>query len=87
MDYLEPILRSQAISCYRLHPEYAPELEVYVASTPSSRRILNRPEVTGVEFTRELKNAVTETLRHFPERDYFRSLDPSTISVVHFLRS
>ena len=87
MDYLEPILRNKAISYYRLHPEYAPELDVYVVSTPSSRRILNHPEVAGVEFTRELKNATTETLRYFPGKDYFLSLNPSTISVVHFLRS
>jgi hypothetical protein len=87
MDYLEPILRNQAISCYRLHPEYAPELDIYVVSTPSSRRILNHPELVGVEFTRELKNAVAETLRYFPDRDYYLSLHPATLSVVHFLRS
>lgn len=87
IDFLEPLLKNKQIAYYRLHGQYPDQIESYVFSTKHSRKILNVPEVLGCEFTRELKKAITLALRFFPSKEAIRSLDPQTISVIHFLRS
>lgn len=87
MDFLELLLKNKQIAYYRLHGEYPDEIETYIFSTQPSRKILNVPEVLGCEFTRELRNSITRSLKFFPETGLIRNLDPRSISVIHFLRS
>ncbi len=87
MDYLEEVLKNKQISYYRLHGQYPDEIESYVFSTAPSRRILNSPEIYGCEFTAELRKAITLALKYFPQPNAISGLDPTSISVIHFLRS
>jgi len=87
MDRLEPVLADDRISCYRLLGDYTGKIRTYVATTPFSRELLNRPEVYGCRFTNALRRAVTLVLKHFPEPEAVSGLEPEKISVVHFLRS
>ncbi|MDP8237200.1 MAG: hypothetical protein P9M08_12520 [Candidatus Erginobacter occultus] len=87
MDRLEPILSNNRISFYRLLGDYTGKIQSFVASTPFSRNILNRPEVCGCRFTNALRRAITLALKHFPVKDAIAGLPPEKISVVHFLRS
>jgi hypothetical protein len=87
MSFLVPVFKNEEISYYKLHHKEVPELELYCVSTPSTRKILNHPEVVGVEFTRALKKAVTSALKFLPVKESLARLAPETISVIHFLRS
>ncbi len=87
MDRLKLILKNQQIAYYRLLEDYPGELQTYVLTTPYSRDLLNRPEIFGCEFTDSLRKTMTLAIRHFPDPEAIRSLDPQSISVIHFLRS
>jgi len=87
MNALSRIVESPDLSLYRLDSTHSPELEIYCASTPSSRALLNTPETVGVEFTRRLQEAVEGILGQFPNPEERRRFCPEESGVVHFLRS
>jgi hypothetical protein len=86
MEYLKVIRRIKNASVYELKGEYGDSLQRYVVSTPETRAICNRPEITGVRFTELLERALTFVLKSFPPARTIRKLDPLSIGVVHFLR-
>ncbi|MDP8213613.1 MAG: hypothetical protein RAO92_05060 [Candidatus Euphemobacter frigidus] len=87
MDFLKPCLKNQQITYYRLFEDYPEQIQSYILSTSCSRDLLNRPEIFGCEFTRSMRKIITLALEYFPEREAIRSLEPTSISVIHFLRS
>lgn len=86
MEYLKLARKSRAAAVYELKGEYGDSLVRYVASTPESREICNRPEITGVRYTELLESAITSVLKQVPLASSLRRLDPRTVGVVHFLR-
>jgi hypothetical protein len=86
MEYIRRVRKGTHAAIYELEGEYGDGLIRYIASTPESREICNRPEITGVRYTDLLESAITAVLTHFPLASAIRSLDPRTIGVVHFLR-
>ncbi|MCX6357902.1 MAG: hypothetical protein NT045_08545 [Candidatus Aureabacteria bacterium] len=86
MEYLALARRNRHAAIYELKGEYGDSLTRYIASTPESREICNRPEITGVRYTDMLESAVTAVLTRFPPAASIRILDPRSIGVVHFLR-
>ncbi len=87
MDRLQPLFSNPQISYYRLLADSDEKVKTFIASTPFSRRLLNRPEVFGCRFTNALRQTLTLALKHFPEKEAIAGLKPEKISVVHFLRS
>jgi len=87
MNALSHILSEPDLSLYRLESTWAPDLLTFCASTPLTRRILNRPEIAGVEFTRNLQEAVTTILRNFPDPVERNRMREEGTGVVNFLRS
>ena len=86
MEYLKLIKKNREASIYELSGEHGDHLTRYIVSTPESRAICNRPEITGVRYTDMLEEAVISVLTHFPPARAIRALDPSSIGVIHFLR-
>ena len=86
MEYLKLVRKSREAAIYELRGEYGDSLTRYIASTPESRSICNRPEITGVRYTDLLESAITSVLIHFPFSSALRKLDQRTVGVVHFLR-
>ena len=87
MDYLEQIGTDTGSAYYRLHGLYPDEIESYIFSSPSSRQIMNHPEIFGCRYTDLMEETMTRALKDFPGRESIGKLDPKTISVIHFLRS
>ena len=86
MEYLALARKNRHAAIYELKGEYGDSLTRYIASTPESREICNRPEVTGVRYTDLLESAVTSVLTHLPIAPSLRRLDPHTVGVIQFLR-
>ena len=87
MDYLERINAEKGSVYYRLHGPYPDEIETYLFSSPTSRRIMNNPDIYGCEYTNLMEETMTGALKLFPGKEAIGKLDPGTISVIHFLRS
>ncbi|MDD5556521.1 MAG: hypothetical protein PHN82_04630 [bacterium] len=86
MEYIRLARRHRRAAVYELKGEYGDSLVRYIASTPETREICNRPEITGVRYTDMLEAAITSALLHFPPASTLRRLDPRTVGVIHFLR-
>lgn len=86
MEYLKLVRRHRDAAIYELRGEYGDNLFRYVASTPESREICNKPEIAGVRYTDMLESAVTSVLQQFPPASSLRKLDPRSVGVIHFLR-
>jgi len=86
VEYLALARKNRHAAIYELKGEYGDSLTRYIASTPESREICNRPEVTGVRYTDLLESAVTSVLTHLPIAPSLRRLDPHTVGVIHFIR-
>ncbi len=86
MEYLKLVRRNKSAAIYELKGEYGDNLLRYVASTPETREVCNRPETIGFKFTENLETAITSVLKTFPPAKSIRRLDPHSIGVVHFLR-
>jgi len=87
MNSLSQILSEPGLALHRLESSHAPGLEIYCASTPASRMILNSPEVVGVNFTRGLREAVSSILNRFPDEAEKEKMAPETTGIINFLRS
>lgn len=86
MEYLKLVRKSRDAAIYELRGEYGDSLTRYIASTPQSRSICNRPEIVGVQYTDLLESAVASVLVHFPHASMLRRLDQRSIGVIQFLR-
>ena len=86
MEYLKLVRKNKEAVIYELQGEYGDSMVRYVASTPESREVCNRPEIMGVRYTDLLESAITSVLVNFPPASAIRTLDPRSIGVVHFLR-
>jgi len=87
INSLSLVLEEPEISLYRLQSRCAPGLEIYCASTPPTRRILNRAEIAGVEFTRSLQEGVAAVLSRFPDQAERERMTDTSTGVINFLRS
>jgi hypothetical protein len=86
VEYLKLLRKHKEAVIYELRGEYGDSLVRYVASTPESREVCDRPEIVGVRYTDLLESAVASVLVNFPLAPAIRALDPRSIGVVHFLR-
>ena len=86
MQYLERIGSADEAILYAIRGEYDGPVDRYVVTTPESRRICNRPEVIGVEFSRIMARAVTRVLHVLPQRDAIATYSQERVCVAHFLR-
>jgi hypothetical protein len=86
VEYLALARKNARAAIYELKGEYGDNLTRYIASTPESRELCNRPEITGVRYTDLLEGAVTSVLSLLPIAPSLRRLDHHTVGVIHFLR-
>ena len=71
---------------YRLVDETEPCIERYVVSTAHSRRIVNHPELVGVEYTDQMQLGIAAALRTAPFRALLLESPEEELCVLHFLR-
>ncbi|MEW6557324.1 MAG: hypothetical protein AB1349_08215 [Elusimicrobiota bacterium] len=81
MDKLIKIKSSAQAVVYEISPRRT--FRRFIVSTPFSRNILNKPEIFGLEYIKNLNESVHETFKLFPQ---FSKYDAKNISVLHFLR-
>lgn len=86
MQYLETVSRSPQVSWYRLLGEHQGAVQRWVVSTPQSIDVCNRPEVCGVDFSRNLREAMAAALSTAPFVPLLRSVPSTHLCIMNFLR-
>jgi len=86
MQYLEAISRSDAVSWYKLCGDYQGEVQRWIATTPQTIDICNRPELCGVEFSNALHGAMVSVLAQAPFSGFLKSVPENRVAVMNFLR-
>ncbi|PIU83144.1 MAG: hypothetical protein COS68_05565 [Elusimicrobia bacterium CG06_land_8_20_14_3_00_38_11] len=81
MDKLLKIKSSSKAIAYEILPRR--KIKRYIVSTPFTRNILNKPEIIGFDYIRNMRAGVLETLKLFRQ---FEKYGDKNISVLHFLR-
>jgi len=81
MDKLLKIKSSSKAVAYEISPRQ--KIKRYVVSTPFTRSILNKPEIIGFDYIKNMRAGVLETLKLFRQ---FEKYGDKNISVLHFLR-
>ncbi len=82
MDKLLKIKSSSKAVAYEISPRQ--KIKRYIVSTPFTRSILNKPEIIGFDYIKNLRAGVFETLKLFSNQ--FEKYGDKNISVLHFLR-
>ena len=85
-QYLERVASGGGATLYEVKGAYQGRVRRWVATTPESRRIVNEPEILGVELSTGLATAVTRVLPLLPEKELLLSVAQERICVGHFLR-
>ena len=86
MQYLEAVSRSPEVSWYRLQGDYQGNVNRWVVSTPLTTEICNRPELCGIEFSTNLRKAVTTSLASAPFKGFLGSVPSTSLCSMNFLR-
>lgn len=81
MDKLLKIKSSAKAVAYEILPRQ--KIKRYAVSTPFTRNILNKPEIIGFDYIKQMSNGVYEILKLFQQ---FEKYSDKNISVFHFLR-
>lgn len=81
MDKLLKVKSSVKAVAYEILPRQ--KIKRYIVSTPFTRSILNKPEIIGFDYIKNMRSGVLETLKLFRQ---FEKYGDKNISVLHFLR-
>jgi hypothetical protein len=86
MQYLTRISEKPEVSFYEIGGEHQTQVKRYIASTPQTRSICNRPEILGCDYTSLLRDAMVSVLKDLPCRSRIEAHPESRICVLNFLR-
>lgn len=81
MDKLIKYKKAPKAASYEIVPRK--KIKRYIVSTPFTRNILNKPEIIGFDYIKNMGAGVLETLKLFIQ---FEKYGDKNISVLHFLR-
>ncbi len=83
-DHLKKIPGQKNTALYEICP--SSRVKRYIISTPHTRKILNKPEIHGFEYTYLLRKGLENFLKTPFARNFFKDGDGAKYSVLHFLR-